>query len=427
MNWAGLERRLQPMLYPGWLESLAVRHQRRRLERTAPAATAASRRLFVDVSVISRNDAGTGIQRMVRAIASVLIAQPPPGWEVVPVGATRKRAYHPVSWPQRTPGAKPPPIQPRPGDAFLGLDFAIDDIHNHRRQLAAFRRCGGSVWFVMYDLLPMRRPDWFSDKLVVRYRKWFRTVAGLADGFFCISPPVEQELRQELAGRFGVDGGVQTLVVPMGSDFAAAPHGGGLPAGFDALLASLQPRPTALMVGTVEPRKGHADVLAAFERLWRQGAECNLVIVGRPGWKNEDLVAALRAHPQRGQRLHWLEDAGDAALAGLYEACTGVITASHAEGFGLPLIEALRHGKPVLARDLDVFRLHENHGVCYFPADAGAQVLAQAIAGWLEAAAVAPPAAPPSMPSWEDAARFLLASLEARPAAGTAVWNSMEI
>jgi len=58
--------------------------------------------------------------------------------------------------------------------------------------------------------------------------------------------------------------------------------------------------PFSLMVGTLEPRKGHADILAAFSELWRQGAENRLVLVGRMGWQIEDLRDAIRMHPEYG-------------------------------------------------------------------------------------------------------------------------------
>ena len=62
------------------------------------------------------------------------------------------------------------------------------------------------------------------------------------------------------------------------------------------------------MVGTLEPRKGHADILAAFSELWRQGAENRLVLVGRMGWHIEDLRDAIRMHPEYGGKLLWFDD-----------------------------------------------------------------------------------------------------------------------
>jgi glycosyltransferase involved in cell wall biosynthesis len=65
------------------------------------------------------------------------------------------------------------------------------------------------------------------------------------------------------------------------------------------------------MVGTIEPRKGYAQALDAFEAIWRDGCPIQLVIVGRIGWKVESLVARLRSHEQIGDRLRWFDSADD--------------------------------------------------------------------------------------------------------------------
>ena len=81
------------------------------------------------------------------------------------------------------------------------------------------------------------------------------------------------------------------------------------------MLASLETARSFLMVGTVEPRKGHAQVLDAFERLWAHGGSQKLVIVGKPGWMLDDFVGRLKRHAERGRRLIWIERASDEYLA----------------------------------------------------------------------------------------------------------------
>jgi glycosyltransferase involved in cell wall biosynthesis len=131
------------------------------------------------------------------------------------------------------------------------------------------------------------------------------------------------------------------------------------------------------MVGTIEPRKGHLLVLEAFERLWEQGRDINLVIVGHEGWKplpDEDrrtipeIVRTIRGSAELGRRLFWLEGVSDEYLDKVYAASDFLIAASEDEGFGLPLIEAARHGVPVIARDIPVFREIGCDSVAYFSA-----------------------------------------------------------
>jgi hypothetical protein len=113
--------------------------------------------------------------------------------------------------------------------------------------------------------------------------------------------------------------------------------------------------PAAIMVGTVEPRKGHRQVVAAFDALWQSGVDLNLVIVGKKGWMVDELATAIMAHRAFGQRLFWIQDASDAVLERVYELAHVLIAASMGEGFGLPLVEAALRGVPIVARDLGVF------------------------------------------------------------------------
>jgi glycosyltransferase involved in cell wall biosynthesis len=110
------------------------------------------------------------------------------------------------------------------------------------------------------------------------------------------------------------------------------------------------------MVDTLEPRKGHAFVLDAFEILWKRGVNSNLVIVGKQGWMVETLLERLRHHSELNKRLFWFEYISEEQLEAAYVSSTCLIAASYGEGFGLPLIEAAKHKLPIIARDIPVFR-----------------------------------------------------------------------
>ncbi|MBY8823051.1 glycosyltransferase family 4 protein [Sphingomonas colocasiae] len=389
-------------------------HVRRRRARKGKgiAELGGKPRLFVDLAVISKHDAGTGIQRVVRALALALSASAPEaGWDIRFVSATRRKGYRPISWPLQEHVEHVAEIEGRPGDVFLGLDYALDTIRWHRRQLARFRRNGGQLWFLVHDLLPLQRPDWFSRNTGLRYKAWLDVLAGLADGFLCNSHQTETDLRQALNERYGLTDGYRTNVIPMGSNIlesltvASAGKGADIAPRFDVAV------PYFLMVGTLEPRKGHEDILLAFDALWRLGARENLVLVGRQGWQVAPLVEWIGSHREHGARLFWFDDVGDQELVEIYKGCAGVIIASHAEGFGLPLIEALNNDKPVLARDLAVFRPHEIHGVRYFPADAGTQDLAENIRCWVDDVLADRIAVTQPESDWRLSATKLLAAL----------------
>jgi glycosyltransferase involved in cell wall biosynthesis len=84
-----------------------------------------------------------------------------------------------------------------------------------------------------------------------------------------------------------------------------------------------------------------------------------------------------------GRNLFWLEAIDDASLQHLYINCKGLLMASEAEGFGLPLIEAAQHGLPILARDIPVFRELADSFASYFSGH-DAQDMAGQLHAWLQ-------------------------------------------
>ena len=379
------------------LACLPVRLARQCANESAPATTTSGgpiRQLLVDISVIHQSDARTGIQRVVRSLLLQLLGAPPAGYRVRPIFATRQHGYRyvdPGFLEQRAqaPGATGEPrqtdVQVQSGDLFLCLDLAAHLLPRHQAQVLHWKRSGVKVHVMVYDLLPMLRPEWFNPKTTRNFKRWIKWVAVYADSAICISKTVKMELRAWLSVSFGLlPTALSASTIVLGADIDASAPSQGLSANAQSLLARMRHTPTVLMVGTLEPRKGYDQALAAFEQLFeQQGAPLLLVIVGRPGWKTEKLQKRLRAHPQAEKRIFWLEDASDECLTHLYAACSGVLVASRAEGFGLPLIEAALHNKPVLVRDLAVFREINLHEATFFSSESATN-LATVILAWLQ-------------------------------------------
>jgi len=101
-----------------------------------------------------------------------------------------------------------------------------------------------------------------------------------------------------------------------------------------------------LMVGTIEPRKNHRNVLAA-QTIARAHGGLPLVIAGRYGWGDDALVDVIRECERAGDVL-WLEYAPEDDLPALYAGSRAVVYPSWTEGFGLPVVEALAAGRPVI-------------------------------------------------------------------------------
>jgi glycosyltransferase involved in cell wall biosynthesis len=365
-------------------------------------------RLLVDISEILRHDAQTGIQRVVRAVFSELHRRSGTSFLVEPVFATNTRGYchAPADFLSRTQIGKSPaprPVKARTNDKFLGLDLSAHLLPHYRPQLSAWKAHGTTIHLLVYDLLPLIHPEWFSPTTVFRFGKWTEFLAELADQAICISDQVALNLRSLLGPN-----GPATARLQLGSDIAASVPSTGVSAEVSRVLRRIASRPAILMVGTVEPRKGYAVALAAFEELWRSRPvdAPDLVIVGKPGWKTTALQTAMHTHAEQGKRLHWLRATSDEALCRLYNDCAGLLMASYGEGFGLPLVEAAMFRRNVLARDLPVFREQRLPNVRFFqddrPAALGQHVLDLAKLGQLR------PAPMVSLPSWADCVDDLL-------------------
>lgn len=386
-------------------------------------------RWLLDVSELAQRDSRSGIQRVVKALLHELVRQVPPGIELQPVFATADEPGYRYAqgfmsrflgepWGWEHDG----PVQAWPGDLFFGLDFQAQVVATQHETLTAWRRLGVRTGFLVHDLLPLQRPDCFGPGARETHQRWLETVAA-ADFAVCVSQAVADELHDWL-DCFGAPGPRPPFALHVshnGADLEAAAPSRGLPDDAAALLARLRRAPALLMVGTLEPRKGHAQVLAAMERLWQRGEAASLVIVGRAGWQVQALVERLRGHAEAGRRLHWLEGASDEYLEAVYAASSGLLMASEGEGFGLPLIEAARHGLPLLVRDLPVFREVAGPHASYFPDSGDAELLADAVAAWLAGlrSGQAPPSAGIRPLRWQDSAAHLCRILAGEAAAQT--------
>jgi glycosyltransferase involved in cell wall biosynthesis len=375
--------------------------------------------VLVDISTIIQHDAGTGIQRVVRALADELSGLPLAHHRITFVYATKWRGFRYARWqtgtrPERTTDA----VTVTAGDIFLGLDLTAHILPHRCVQLARWKMRGARLAFVVYDLLPAERPDWFTRKGARAHTRWLTLLAIYADDVLCISHAVagayaRWHARHAGPPRTNMDAkDVHIASFPLGSNFASdSLHDSSSvqPALLNsALQAAIGDREFILMVGTVEPRKGYDQVLDAFKKCWATGANIALVLVGRRGWKVEHLAQRIAEFSQHDDRLIWIQDCDDNQLAALYQRTSGLLAASYAEGFGLPIVEAARYGVPILARDLAVFREVAQAGATFFSAE-NADQLADAILKWTTSLRDGTAAKPEGVPvmAWRDSARAL--------------------
>lgn len=118
-----------------------------------------------------------------------------------------------------------------------------------------------------------------------------------------------------------------------------------------------------LGVGSHEPRKNHLALLTACELAWRKGREFTLVLVGGNAWDDDEFQTLVRDLRRKGRAISLLSGVDDEVVWSLYGLARFSVFCSLNEGFGLPVVESLSIGTPVLTSDFGSMReLGEGHG-----------------------------------------------------------------
>jgi glycosyltransferase involved in cell wall biosynthesis len=348
-------------------------------------------KLLVDLSELVHRDSKTGIQRVVRSILSVLLSEPPVGFEMRPVyfcttDFVYKFADEFICKFLNLPklGVVDEVAHWSYRDVFFGLDYQRDVVLTNQAIYDDMRDAGVKVYFVVHDLLPMSMPKAFKKGSYAEHERWLSVLAR-HDGIVAVSRTVADEIIEWLA----FTGPIRSRPLKVGwfhhgADLAGSVPSKGLPADAADTLHAIASRHAFLLVGTIEPRKGQLQTLAAFELLWEQGIDVNLVIVGKHGWSVDLLIGWLSTHRELGKRLFWLEGISDEYLDKVYAASVCLISPSEGEGFGLPLIEAAKHGLPIIARDIPVFHEVAGSHATYFPNKLDPATISESVKNWLD-------------------------------------------
>jgi len=346
--------------------------------------------LLLDVSEIVTKDARTGVQRVVRSLLYRFLTKVPEGFVVRPVYADHMNEGYRYAnnfanrfLDKEAKAGEDDPVDVYPGDIFFGLDLQHQVVMRNAPLYQQWRRSGISVFFLMHDLLPVLMPEVFAPEMSVVHENWLGILAE-SDGVIAVSQAVMDEYREWL----DKNGPTRHRPLKLGWSYSGADLDGSLPSTGknpvqERQLASVHNGVTFLMVGTLEPRKGHGQVLEAFEKLWAINTPVNLIIVGKEGWHVDDLAKQVRTHPKYGKQLLWFEGISDEFLEEIYAKADALIAASLGEGFGLPLIEAAKHKLPIIARDIPVFREVASVNAFYF-SGRSATDLSSALTEWLE-------------------------------------------
>jgi len=254
----------------------------------------------------------------------------------------------------------------REGDILLLLDSTW--YSNIWPSVEEARSRGARVIAVIYDLIPITHRQFCDDFLAEVFKEWFFDSLTRVEGYIGISHTVQRDLEAFMQRQFGDKAQAKSFdYFLLGADFNHSPKSGKTVR--PALAETFSSRPTYIIVSTVEPRKNHQYLLHAFEEAWKNGMEINLAIVGRPGWKVEHIFAQIYGSRQYGNRLFYFSDLNDEELGYCYQHAKMLVFPSIAEGFGLPIVESLAHGLPVIASDTPVHREVGGDKIAYVDLD----------------------------------------------------------
>ena len=224
-------------------------------------------------------------------------------------------------------------------DVVFGANYFLPRLHS----AVAKRRV-----ITIHDLTYKRHPELLQKETLHNLNVHMQREIAAADAIVCVS----ESTRRDLLRYYQVD-----------PSRAIAIHSGlAMPTEY-APVDGL-PKRYILFVSTIEPRKNLGVLLDAFDRL--RDYDGSLVVVGKVGWKSENIVSRLR-----GPRVVHLDYLDADRLATVYRDAEAFVLPSIYEGFGFPLLEAMAHGVPSIAADSSSLPEIGGDAALYFdPSDA---------------------------------------------------------
>ena len=263
-------------------------------------------------------------------------SQEKPGRRAMMLGAARSLA-------RLRPRRVPPPA---PGTRRYYVQASPHHLDRPDRVRVKLRAEGARFICLVHDLIPIEFPEYARPNGAATHQRRIRTMAALADGLIANSEATARSMTRFLNGSRPAP---PLRIAHLGCD--------PLPGGGEA--APPMPRPYFVVLSTIEPRKNHLLLL----NIWRRMIETlgpertpHLAIVGRRGWENENVVDMLERCVAIQDHVHEFSGLSDRSVSMLLRHARALLCPSFAEGFGMPVTEALLCGTPVICSDLPALR-----------------------------------------------------------------------
>jgi glycosyltransferase involved in cell wall biosynthesis len=241
-------------------------------------------------------------------------------------------ALCPLPVPAKRSSVKRVLIQPSP-----------DTLDQPRRMARIVAREGGAFVALVHDLIPLEHPEYARPGGDAIHRTRMATLVRLADGLIANS----QATADGLARLIPKENGLAIRVAPLGTHGAVGRAPRFVPPA----------EPYFVCLGTIEPRKNHLLLL----NIWRRMADTTafpprLLVIGKRGWENENIVDMLERCPAVAAHVDEINGMADADVAVALAGARALLMPSFAEGFCMPVAEALMAGTPVICSDLPALR-----------------------------------------------------------------------
>lgn len=225
-------------------------------------------------------------------------------------------------------------------DVFHGPDFVLPPVRN------------AAAVVTIHDCSFLVAPEYGEPSLVAYLRQAVPRAISRAGAVITVSASVAAELAE---------------CFPESREKIHAIPNGFRPVNQGVVTTDRSNRPTVLIVGTIEPRKNHLTLLDAMEHVRREHPDALLIIAGRIGWQSDAIVERIRQAVDLGH-TQLIEGPDDETLHNLYRRAHVFAFPSHYEGFGLPVLEAMSHGVPVVASDIPSLRETAGDAARFVPA-----------------------------------------------------------
>lgn len=254
------------------------------------------------------------------------------------------------------------PVKLKKKDMIFTMDSNWSLDGEYLEYLRHLSNQGVRVVPLFYDLIPMTHPQFLFQNISEGFKDWLDTMIEISDDALAISESTRKRV-ESYASENKQKINIKTTY--LGSDFAQKMQ----PKPVDERLVNRfvkDARPNYIVLGAIEPRKNHELVYNCFEQMWSEGYKGNLTFVGRITPLYANLETRIRHSRYFDDFMFIEQNMEDADLAFCLANATGLISASHAEGFDLPVVEAGSVGADLLVSETDVHREIAQDNAAYF-------------------------------------------------------------